>query len=103
MVAPESVEARLTITEPFCAAVVEMVGAAAWVCVGVATPSLALQPPFPHNKTHDKKAAAGITALIRIPVLRKSYFGCALSLSITFFNSSSFCPASPSLPSDVRR
>lgn len=31
------------------------------------------------------------------------YFGRALSLSMTRFNSSSFCPASPSLPSAVRR
>jgi len=31
------------------------------------------------------------------------YFGRAFSLSRTRFNSSSFCPASPSLPSAVRR
>jgi hypothetical protein len=31
MVAPDVVEARLTITAPFCATVVEMAGAAAWV------------------------------------------------------------------------
>src|ERR1700686_3464278 len=35
MVAPEVVVARLTMTAPFCAAEVEMVGATAWVCVGV--------------------------------------------------------------------
>jgi hypothetical protein len=31
------------------------------------------------------------------------YFGRVFSLSRTRFNSSSFCPASPSLPSAVRR
>ena len=31
------------------------------------------------------------------------YFGRVFSLSSTRFNSSSFCPASPSLPSAVRR
>jgi hypothetical protein len=45
--------------------------------------------------------------LIRMEFVRASpqqvYFGRVFSLSSTRFKSSSFCPASPSLPSAVRR
>src|ERR1700730_2809098 len=64
MVAPEVVVARLTITAPFCAAEVEMVGAAALVCVGVELAPL--PPPHPHIKVPDKTIAASIAVSICI-------------------------------------
>ena len=58
MVAPEVVVARLTMTAPFCAAEVDMVGAAALLCI---EPELALlPPPHPHIKAPDKTIAASI-------------------------------------------
>src|ERR1700686_2424035 len=62
MVAPEVVVARLTMTAPFCAAEVEMVGAAAWVCVGVELVPLA--PPHPHIKAPDNTIAASTAVSI---------------------------------------
>src|SRR5580658_9859548 len=69
MVAPAAVVARLTTTAPFCAAAVEMAGAAACVCVKGGDEPTLLPPPHPHNKTPAKIIAVSITAPARIPRL----------------------------------
>ena len=56
MVAPGVVVANLTMTAPFCAAEVDMVGAATLVCVGV--DFAPLPPPHPHINAPDKATAA---------------------------------------------
>ena len=63
MVAPEVVVARLTMTAPFCAAEVEMVGAAALVCVGF---------EFAPLKAPDKTIAASIA----VSICRNFRLGC---------------------------
>src|ERR1035438_2337486 len=67
MAAPGVVEARLTTTAPFCAAAVEKVGAAAWVCVVVPPPLPLLLPPHPHSNAVDKTIAISIASPGRIP------------------------------------
>jgi hypothetical protein len=58
MAAPGVAEARLTITAPFCAAVVETVGD--WV--GPAPPPLLFPPPHPIIKAFDSRIAVSIIA-----------------------------------------
>ena len=70
MTAPGVAEARLTITAPFCAVVVETVGAE----VIFAPPPLLfppLPPPHPRITALDKKIAASITAFVRISALAR--------------------------------
>jgi hypothetical protein len=58
MVAPEVLEARVTMTAPFCAPLAVdgvIVGAAAAVCVGGGGVCVALPPPpHPHSKALNK-------------------------------------------------
>ena len=67
MVAPGVVVASLTMTAPFCAAEVDMVGAAGLAGVGVEFASL--PRPHPHIKTPDRTIAAGIVGVRGTPPL----------------------------------
>src|SRR6266404_250584 len=67
MAAPAVAEARLTITAPFCAAVVETVGA----CVVLPPPPPPLfPPPHPIIKAFDSRIAVSIVAAAHIAKLR---------------------------------
>jgi hypothetical protein len=78
MVAAGVVVVRLTTMAPFCAAVVEIVGAVAGVWVVVVTVPPA--PPHPHNKTPAKIIVVSIAAPARIPRLRNRRIGARLIL-----------------------
>src|ERR1700687_5217038 len=66
MAAPGVAEARLTMTAPFCAAVVETVGDE----VGLTPPPPpAFPPPHPHIKAFASRIAASIVALAHIVFL----------------------------------
>jgi hypothetical protein len=80
MVAAGVVVARLTTTAPFCAAVVEIVGAVAGVWVVVVTVPVLLPPPHPHNKIPEKTIAVSIAAPARIPRLPNRRIGARLIL-----------------------
>jgi len=65
MAAPEVADARLTITAPFCAAEVEMVGGG----VGL-TPPPPFPPPHPPIEAFDNRIAVSIVASAHIAKLR---------------------------------